>query len=66
MSILHGKQIAGAGPLAIAIATASIIPPTRIIPPCRIVTFPEDSSRYFLTTITPTIPAFSCGRQKYR
>jgi hypothetical protein len=41
MSILHGKQIAGAGLLAIVIATASIIPPTRIVPPCRIVTVPE-------------------------
>src|SRR5271168_1516448 len=31
MSILHGKQVAGTGRAAIAVATASINPPTRIV-----------------------------------
>ena len=64
MSMLHGKQLAGTGDAAIANATASIGPMTRIVLTIGPITFLKISRRYFFTTITPTIPAFSCGRQK--
>jgi hypothetical protein len=60
MSILQGKQYAGAGAIAMTRVNA-IIPTVRR----ELVMTIKLASRYFFTTIYPTIPAFSCGRQKY-
>lgn len=64
MSMLHGKHAAGTGDIAIASATASISPTNRNALAIGPITFQKISRLYFLTTTTPTIPAFSCGTQK--
>jgi len=56
--------MAGAGIAAIVSATASVHPATRIVLATGPITLLNITPLYFFTTITPNIPAFSCGRQK--
>ncbi len=44
---------------------SAIIPTAmRVVLESELVMMLKLASLYFFTTITPTIPAFSCGRQK--